>query len=351
MMDVKELFGRRLNQARLIKGISMEELGKQVHPQISRQAINKYEKGETMPDSGMLIALAGVLEVKPDFFFRPFTVAVDNIFFHKKSRLSEKSIVSIREKVREELERYLEVEELCGCVSAFKLSKKLVDNEQMARDYAGFVRKQLGLGVDGISSVIEILEENGLKIIEIDDNDSFSGLSGFANDNIPVIVINKNLSPENKRFTLLHELGHIVLDFKFDMGYKEMEQICNAFASEMLLPAASLISRLGCRRHDIALEELNGIQRQFGVSVNTIMESLLGNGVITSRRYDGYKKKKQLYPAFNDLVEKSVIPAEHSGRFARMVYRIVADEVISLSKAAAFLNTTVDSVQARLQLV
>ena len=42
--DSNNIFGRRLNQARLIKGLTMDELGKEVQPAVTRQAINKYEK-------------------------------------------------------------------------------------------------------------------------------------------------------------------------------------------------------------------------------------------------------------------------------------------------------------------
>ena len=147
------IFGRRLRQARLIKGVSMDELGKLVTPSISRQAINKYEKGETNPDSRMLIAFCKALGVKPDYFFRPFSVTVDKIMFQKSSRISEKRLVAIRERVREELERYLEVEQLCGSECSFRLKKRLLSDEMLAREYANEVRLELGLGLDGISNV------------------------------------------------------------------------------------------------------------------------------------------------------------------------------------------------------
>ncbi len=51
------------------------------------------------------------------------------------------------------------------------------------------------------------------------------------------------------------------------------------------------------------------------------------------------------------LVEKSRVELEKSGRFARMVYRALTDEMISYSKAAVLLNTTVDNIRTNLQLV
>lgn len=349
--DTSNIFGRRLNQARLIKGISMEELGQAVQPSVSRQAINKYEKGLSMPDSRMLISLGVALGVKPDFFFRPFSVEVDKVMFRKKSRFSDKDATSVKEKVREELERYLEVEQLCGSSSNFSLIKKDITSNQEATAFANIVRKELSLGVDGISNVIEVLEDAGIKVIEIAESESFEGLSGYANDNIPLIVINSNLTAERKRFTLLHELGHLLMNFAGDFSAKQIEEACNAFAIEMLLPSEILKVRLGVNRHDISLAELTDIQRQFGISIDAIMLSLAQNGVITGRRYDGYIKKKKSFPDFNSLVEKSLAIPETSGRFVRMVYRALADEIISFSKAAALLNTSVEKVKSQLQLV
>ena len=350
-MDTNNIFGRRLNQARLIKGYTMEELAQSVNPTVSRQAINKYEKGQSMPDSRMLISLGMALGVKPDYFFRPFTVEVDKVMFRKKNKFSEKDALSIKEKVREELERYLEAEQLCGVEARFKLDKQAVSTDSDAANAAYDIRELLGLGVDGISNVIEVLEDNGIKIIEVSEDYSFEGLSGYANDTIPLIVINSRFDNEHKRFTLLHELGHLVMKFGDNVSSKEIENLCNIFASELLLPSSVLIARLGKNRHDISLAELTDIQKQFGISIDSIMASLNRNGVITGRRYEGYQKKKKSYPDFRVLVEKSVSIPQTSGRFVRMVYRALADEIISLGKAAALLNTSVDNVKSHLQLV
>ena len=84
--QTNDIFSRRLRQARMMKGFSLEKLSQCVTPAITRQAINKYEKGLMMPDSRVLIALATALGVKIDYFFRPFTVEVDRVEFRKKPK-------------------------------------------------------------------------------------------------------------------------------------------------------------------------------------------------------------------------------------------------------------------------
>ncbi len=349
--QANDIFSRRLRQARLMKGLSLEKLSQVVTPSVTRQAINKYEKGLMMPDSRVLIALAAALGVKIDYFFRPFTVEVDHVKFRKKPRFPERMASAVREKVREELERYLEAEQLCGCSTDFSMPRKRVRNTEEAVIHANEVRKYLRLGNDGVSNVIEVLEENGVKVIEIAEDKDFDGLSGYANGTIPLIVINGSFITERKRFTALHELGHLLLDIPADMPAKEVENICNAFASEFLLPVEVLKAKVGRCRHDISLAELTDIQRQFGISIDDIMAALYAGGVISANRYSGYQAKKNRLPDFKALAEKSRAVAERSGRFARMVYRALADEAITFSKAAVLLNTSVESVKSHLQLV
>ena len=349
--QANDIFSRRLRQARLMKGFSLEKLSQSVTPAITRQSINKYEKGLMMPDSRVLIALAAALGVKIDYFFRPFTVEVNHVEFRKKPRFPERMASAVRERGREELERYLEVEQLCGCSTDFSMPRKTVRTAEEAAVHAMEIRNYLGLGNDGVSNVIEVLEENGVKVIEIAEDKDFDGLSGYANGSIPLIVINGGFVTERKRFTALHELGHLLFDIPDDVPSKEVENICNVFASEFLLPVSVLKAKVGNTRHDISLSELTDIQRQFGISVDDIMAALHANGVITAKRYSGYQTKKNRLPDFKALAEKSRAVAERSGRFARMVYRALADEAITFSKAAVLLNTSVESVKSHLQLV
>lgn len=346
-----DIFSRRLRQARLMRGLSLEKLSQSLTSAVTKQAINKYEKGLMKPDSRVLIALAEALEVKIDYFYRPFTVDVDKVELRKKSGFTEKMANVVKEHVREELERYLEIEQIAGSQVLFTLPRKQVCTSEQAKEFAGEIRQILALGNDGISNVIEVLEDNGIKVIEFSENEVFDGLSGYANEVIPLIVVNGNFPAERKRFTALHELGHLLLDIPEDITPKEVESLCNAFASEILLPTVVLKSKIGTVRHDISLSELTDIQRQFGISIDDIMASLQEVGVISDKRYSIFQKKKNSMPDFKVLVEKSRVELERSGRFARMVYRALADDAITFSKAAVLLNTSVDNIQSNLKFV
>lgn len=349
--EIKNIFARRLRQARKMRGLSLDAVSKLMGNAVSRQAINKYEQGKMLPDSGSLLAIASSLGVKVDFLFRPFTVEVGQVEFRKKAKFSDIKCESLKERVQEEMERYLEIEQMSGNFSMFALERMEIYSLDDARLLAAEVRKNFQVGNDGISNVIETLEDNGVKVIEVEEDASFDGLCGYVNGDIPIIVVNSTFPPERKRFTVLHELGHLLMDIPDDMPSREVESFCNAFANEMLVPFSVLIDKVGEKRHDISLTELIDIQRLFGISIDAIMYVLHQRNVISDSRYKTFNIKKNVSEVFKRYVAESRISDERSGRFKRMVYRALADEVISVSKAAVLLNSSVDKVQSQLQLV
>ena len=61
------MFADRLKLARKKAGLSLRDLSEALGSRVSAQAIGKYERGEMMPSSGTLLALANTLEVSLDY--------------------------------------------------------------------------------------------------------------------------------------------------------------------------------------------------------------------------------------------------------------------------------------------
>ena len=304
-----------------------------------------------MPSSSALILLSKALGMKLDYFFRPFTVAIDTkkFEFRKSASMGVKKVESIKYMVCAEIEKYLEIEGILGNMTTFTLdySNILVEGEDEAKLLARRLREDLNIGSDAIVSAVELLESCGVKIIEIDHDDKFSGTCNTAGT-IPVIVINRNMTSERKRITIFHELGHLLMHCA--EGVDE-EKMCNIFANEVLIPSDKFKSLLGASRHDISLVELQAIQREYGISVDALMAKAAQLNIITNNRYTSYYKKKNALPAFKEAVEASHYPMEHTNRFERLVYRALASEVISTSKAAALLDISVNEVRNNLNLM
>lgn len=336
-----------------MRGLSMDALCERAGSVVSKQAISKYEAGKMMPDSTTLIALSDALSIGIDYFFRPITVSIENIEFRKKSKLKVKQIESIKEVVKDKLERYFEIEAIHDIPESrnIRFSNTTILDERDIYPMVAHIKKEWQLGKDGINNLIEELEENQIKVIEIDATESFDGLSGYVNGNKPVVVLNANFSSERKRFTALHELGHLLLSFDPSIAQKGVEAYCNLFASEMLISRETFIQKIGERRNDISLSELIDLQIQYGISIDALMHKAHALNVITDSRYVTYFKKKNVAKDFKTAVEKSRTKEERSSRFTRLVFRALASEVISISKASALLELPVDTVRNELILV
>lgn len=344
-------FAQRLVNARKIRCMSQRELCNSVDGKVSPTAIAKYENGLMMPSSDVLIVLSNALNMKLDYFFRPFTIDIDpsKFEFRKKSSLGSKKFESIKYLVCSEIEKYLEVEAILGITSifCFDYCNTSVEGENDAKLLALRLRNDLNVGSDAIVSAIDLLESVGVKIIEIDHDSSFSGTCNEAGG-LPVIVVNKNMCSERKRLTIFHELGHLLMHCADGV---DKEKMCNVFANEVLIPSDKFKNLIGESRQDISLVELQAIQREYGISVDALMVKAAQLNIITDRRFTSYHKKKNALPTFKKAVEQSLYPMEHTFRFERLVYRALASEVISYSKAAVLLDMSVNEVRDTLNLM
>lgn len=345
------IFSIRLKQARLMKSLSMDQLCEKIG--VSKQSIYKYENAQMMPDSRTLLALSEALDIKVDYFFRPIRINIDHIEFRKRAKLGAKNIAAIKETVRDKVERYFEIEELNNISTFFHADYRNVDifNETDIYPLVSRLKNDWKLGEDGINNLIEILEEHQIKVIELDALKEFDGLSGYINNTHPVIVLNKNFESERKRFTALHELGHLILSFDSSLNDKIKENLCNLFANEMLISREVFIEKIGSNRKEISLHELRDIQIQFGISIDALMYKAKILNVITDRRYKGYCIKKNTYPEFKKEVEKSLAKTESTNRYTRLVYRALACEIISFSKASTFLDIPINEIRNGLNLM
>lgn len=218
LAEFNEIFSERLRRARVMRGLSMDSLCELLGGQVTKQTISKYEKGKMMPGSSNLILLSKALEVPMDYFFRDTNSSISQIEFRKKAKLGAKKIESIKEQIRDSVERYQEIENICGMNSVFDNPGDKIQVRELSDVYkvVSAIREDWKLGEDGIVNVVDLLEAHNVKVISIEaPEDAFDGLSGYINNNqsLPFVVINSNKPTERRRFAALHELGHIVMNF------------------------------------------------------------------------------------------------------------------------------------------
>lgn len=340
-MEMKTVFAERFKSARLMKGFSLQDLADALDNRLSRQALHRYEKGEVIPDAEKIHLLSKVLNVSPDYFFRTTKVELSEIEYRKLSKMPQKEASIIKEKTKEYLSRYLELEEILGLPNAFdnplKSTGVITDYEQV-NEAAKQLREAWNLGNGAIFNVVEILEDKNIKVVKLDVDEDFDGLQTFVNDTIPVVAY--NLKKANKldriRFTLLHELAHLLLKFG-DVTERQKETLCHQFAGAVLLPEETIKAELGDHRNKLSSLELGNIKKQYGISMQAIVMRAKDCGIIN----DHYTKQfffliKQLNWKVDEPVEYQGV--EESNRFEQLLFRALIEDQISMSKAASLSN-------------
>ena len=333
-------FPERLKAARKMKGYSLQDLSDAVNNTWNKQFLNRLETGEIRPDSKILSVLCKALGLTHDYFLREQTVLLEDVEFRKLKKLPAKEQDMVIHKTVEYLERYLELESLLGIDSSISFAArgaKITEAEDI-ENAAMELRINWGIGQDAIFNVTEMLEEHFVKVITLDADPAFSGMSTIIKQTIPVVVLNnsKQIPVVRKRFTALHELAHLYLDLS-DFDEKETEKMCDRFAGAMLLPAEKLRQYFGNKRTQVIMKELYLIAADYGISLAAIMYRALSLGIISASyhkffmiNYNRYKTKEKEFTVYSGK--------EGSGRFLQLLVKAVAEEVISTSKAAALNN-------------
>jgi Zn-dependent peptidase ImmA (M78 family) len=355
--EPSDVFARRLLQARTMRGFSLRALEAAVSTLVSHNALAKYERGEMMPGSEVLIALAEALSQSVDFFFRPFRVKVNEVRFRKKAKLGVGRQKAIRELAADYVERYREAEELAGDVREFSspLASGKISTLAEAEEAAATLRKAWHLGLDPLPNIFELMESRGIKVLELPDDDrDFDGLSADTEVG-PVVVIASHLNQNlpRKRMTEVHELGHVTAHMADDLDEKTEEKLIGAFAGAFLLPAETFTEAFGKNRHRFAVAELVEIKAHFGVSIMAIMRRARSLGLIEEPTYKNFciTVSRLGWRSKGEPGDDRYVGCESDGRFRQLVRRAVAEESISLSKGAALLGEPLSRVRRDLEQV
>ena len=350
MAHMNSIFSERFKSARLLRGLSLAELAEKLENKISRQALHKYERGEVSPNSDMLGYLCKALDVPQEFFFRETKVELGEIAFRKLDKLPAKEENRIIEETKDYLSRYLELEEIIGIASDFINPLKdfqVIETFDDVEKAAIEVRKKWNLGKDAIANTVQLLEDNHIKVIEIDAEVGFDGMQTLVNRKIPVIAINisRVKTDDRKRFTVMHELGHLVMKMNDNIPNPKKEKFCHFFAGAMLFPKDALIKELGASRSKLLIQELGVLKGEYGISLQAMVMRAMLVGIISKKFCESFfdylrEKNWQIEEPFKYQ------SGEKSKRFKQLLYRALGEELISMSKAAGFVNKSVAEFRA-----
>jgi len=341
-------FGNRLRSARKMAGLSMDDLAKKSGGIITKQSISKYEQGLMKPSSDVVIRLAEALDVKPEYFYRKKAIELSNMQFRKKADLPVKTLDSLKQRTLDFLERYSELESLLGISVKFKhpLSGITINSLEDVEKAALKLRKTWKLGLSPISNLLELLEEQGIRVYEVRNIADFDGLSARVGD-IRVIVINKDKSTDSIRFTAAHELAHILCDFSKN---KQKEKLCHTFAGAFLFPKEVMEKELMRKRKQISIWELEELKKIYGISMQAIVKRANILGIVSDFFYRNFQSML-IQKGWNQKEPIDYEGREEVIRFSQLLHYAVSEEIVTLSRGAELANKSLMDLRKEIKAV
>jgi len=269
----------RLTQARVRCSMTKSDLAAEVG--VSAAAIGQYEAGVNSPRSDVIDRLAKALDVDPSFFGvgRPLA-RLDTVNAHFRSLRSAR--VSDRQKA---LATAALVWELTFALERhIKLpAVDLPDIQPGTRpaEAAALLRRHWGLPDGPVKHLVATAEYRGVVVAvrplgEIDAVDAFSVV--IVDRPIIITTPRRTENVFKHRFSIAHEIGHLLLHANSGEYSAANEKEADEFAAAFLTPAASMDAALPQRLDLAALDRLG---RTWGVSPHSLVRRMVERGRTT----------------------------------------------------------------------
>ncbi len=274
--------GNMLFLARQMRRMGQEDLVEAIGAGLTQGTLSKIERGRVQPTQELVDAFAQALKVRPSFFENSSYLRQPPVSFHRSRKAlaarDETAIHAQSEVYRLSLKKILsdiEIEAVMPAAPSIDIDQYNGDAEEIAR----VVRKRWNLKRGPISDLTRILEDSGMVIIQFDfGTPLIDGFCQYRGDGLPsIIFVNSSLSKDRLRYSLAHELGHLVMH---DVPNPQQEEQANLFASEFLMPRADIKDDL----YELKLTKFMELKLHWGTSMQALIYRAWQMGKLSDRQ-------------------------------------------------------------------
>jgi Zn-dependent peptidase ImmA (M78 family)/transcriptional regulator with XRE-family HTH domain len=266
--------------AREARGLTQSELAARL--EASQARVSKWESGLLIPPVEDFAAILSILEFPEEFFFqtdRVYGFGSPCFYHRKRARMPVSELRQLQARLnifRFQVTRLLRGVEIDAPNTFIRLD---VDEHGGPQDVARLVRHQWGSPLGSISNVIDAVENAGAIVFSFSlGTRSIDAISQVAPGCPPVIFVNADIPADRLRFTLMHEVGHIIMH---QVPSDDMEEQANRFAAEFLMPEHEIKTAL----RNLRLPALPALKHTWKVSMAALVKRAFDVGGIGERQY------------------------------------------------------------------
>jgi len=271
--------GDMLRLARQRKGLPQTEAAKQLG--IDQSLLSRLENGVSEIRDDVLSRAEAIYDVRRSFFFQTDPIYGVPVSVHpmwrKKADVSGRDIDAVVAELNMRvmhLRRFLEAADVAKVNDLPRLD---IEDYGDPEHVAALLRSHWKIPAGPIRDLTVLVERAGVLVVHSSmAGASISGVTFSVPGMPPLILLNSDQPADRMRFTLAHELGHLVMH-RFPSP--DMENEAHAFASAFLMPAAELRPLLESRRIDLPL--LASLKQEWKVSMQSVIMRAKTLGLLT----------------------------------------------------------------------
>lgn len=258
-----------LRVARQARGWSQAELSRRSG--VSQANLSKLENGVIGPTNDVMEKVANTLHFPVSYFFENDRVCGLPVSVHPMYR--KNASVGQRAQDRLEAELNVRIMHIRRLLKAVEFEAELelprIDLDAFhstPEKVAGLVRRTWLVPGGPLKNLVDWMERAGCIVVMCDfDGMSVDGVTVTQPGLPSCIFLNRGSPADRQRFTLAHELGHIVMH---SIPTPDMENEANAFASALLMPESEIKRAFASR---ITIQKLAALKPVWRVSMNALL--------------------------------------------------------------------------------
>jgi Zn-dependent peptidase ImmA (M78 family) len=271
---------RMITVARESRGLTQNQLAKQAG--IPQGTLSKVENGLAELPVERLEAIADVLDYPVELFdwSDPVYGFGSSSFHHRKQQsLGQTTLKKVQANLNLLIGRLRRLSEGIEISAPFRLPILDIEDHESPEEIARIARATWMLPMGPVHNVVDVIEAAGGLMLRRDlGSPRITALSINPPGARPTFLLNGGLSGDRERFTLTHEVGHLIMH---EVPREEAEREADRFAAEFLMPAAEIRSSLA----NIDLAKAAALKRYWKTSMSSLIRRARDLDVISERRY------------------------------------------------------------------
>jgi Zn-dependent peptidase ImmA (M78 family) len=204
-----------------------------------------------------------------------------------------------------------------------------------ARDAAAEVRARWEVPPGPVDSMVEVLERaGGIVIRRRTPSTGWDAVSQWPDGEPPVFLLNAATPPDRQRFSLAHELGHIICH---PIPGPDQEKEADEFAAEFLMPSRDIAAEIGSSGVNIG--RLGELKQRWKVSMAALARRARDLALISDWQYRSLNVELSSLGYRTD--EPGALPQEGPQRARRAISEWMSCQRYSIEDLAerTFLST------------